>query len=96
MIRYHNWFFSIRRSEKGKPLQLMALTSGRVHSIFFKEGSKVEPKHTVLILESHQSLVSHRLPIAVKITKLNVRAEDEVLIGQPLAEIERWTDPELN
>ena len=92
MIRYHNWFFSIRRSEKGKPLQLMALTSGRVHSVFCKEGSSVESKQTVLILEAHQSLVSHRLPIAVKITKLFVRAEDEVLIGQPLAEIERWSD----
>lgn len=92
MIRYKNWFFSIRRSEKGKPLQLLALTSGRVHSVFFKEGSGVEAKQTVLVLESHQSLVSHRLPIPVKIIKLNVRAEDEVLIGEPLAEIERWSD----
>jgi pyruvate carboxylase len=92
MIRYHNWFFSIRRSEKGKPLQLMALTSGRVHSVFFKEGSRVDPKQAVLVVEAHQSLVSHRLPIAVKITKLLVRAEDEVLVGQPLAEIERWSD----
>ena len=92
IIRYQNWFFSIRRSEKGKSLELMALTSGRVHSIFFKEGSKVEPKQTVLIIDAHQSLVSHRLPLAVKITKLLVRAEDEVLIGEPLAEIERWND----
>jgi pyruvate carboxylase len=92
MVRYKNWFFSIRRSEKGKPLKLLALTSGRVHSVFFREGSKVEAKHTVLILEAHQNLVSHRLPIPIKITKLLVRAEDEVMIGDPLAEIERWSD----
>ncbi len=92
MVRLQNWFFSIRRSEKGKPLQLMALTSGRVHSVFFKEGSVVQPKQTVLIVEAHQNLVSHRLPIPVKITKLNVRGEDEIVIGQTLAELERWSD----
>jgi len=89
MVRFRNWFFSVRRSEKGQPLKLLALTSGRVHSIFFREGSRIEPKQTVVILESHQSLVSHRLPIPVRITKLSVRAEDEVLIGETLAEIER-------
>lgn len=94
VIRLQNWFFSVRRSEKGKPLQLMALTSGRVHSVFFKEDSVVQPKQTVLILESHQKLISHRLPIPVKIKKLKVRAEDEVLAGQELAELERWIEPE--
>ena len=92
MIRIQNWFFSIRRSERGKPLQLMALTSGRVHSVFFKEGSKVEAKQCVLILESHQKLVSHRLPIPVRILKLKVKGEDEVVIGEELAELERWSD----
>jgi biotin carboxylase len=92
VIRLQNWFFSVRRSEKGRPLQLMALTTGRVHGIFFREGSKVEPKQNVLIIESHQSLVSHRLPIPVKIKSLKVKAEDEVVIGQELAELERWSD----
>ncbi|MBC7396402.1 MAG: biotin/lipoyl-binding protein [Bdellovibrionales bacterium] len=92
MVRLQNWFFSVRRSEKGKPLQLMALTSGRIHSIFFRDGSKVEPKQTVLIIESQQNLISHRLPVAVRLTKLLVRAEDEVQIGDPLAELERWSD----
>ena len=90
VIRLQNWFFSVRRSEKGRPLQLMALTSGRVHSIFFKEGLKIEPKQCVLIIESFQNLVSHRLPIAVTLKKLKVKAEDEVVIGQELAELERW------
>ncbi len=92
MIRIQNWFFSIRRSEKGKPLQLMALTSGRVHSVFVKESSKVDAKQPVLIIESHQKLISHRLPIPVRITKLKTRAEDEVVIGEELAELERWSD----
>ncbi len=92
MVRIQNWFFSVRRSEKGKPLQLMALTSGRVHSVFFREGSKVEAKQTVLIIESHQNLVSHRLPVPVRVTKLLVKAEDEVQIGDPLAELARWSD----
>lgn len=92
MIRIQNWFFSVRLSEKGKPLQLLALTSGRVHSVFFREESKVEAKHSVLILESHQKLISHRLPIPVKIKSLKIRAEDEVVIGEVLAELERWSD----
>ncbi len=92
MVRIRNWFFSVRRSEKGRPLQLMALTSGRVHSIFFKDGSLIEPRQCVLIIESQQALVSHRLPIAVKMTNLKVRAEDEVVVGQELAELERWSN----
>jgi biotin carboxylase len=92
IVRIKNWFFSIRRSEKGKPLQLMALTSGRVHSIFYKENSKVEPKHSVLIIESHQNLISHRLPIPVTIKSLQVRAEDEVVVGQELAILERYIE----
>jgi biotin carboxyl carrier protein len=85
-----NWFFSIRRSERGRPLTLMALTGGRVHSIFFKEQSQVHPKQTVLILETHQNLIPHRLPIPVRIKSLKVRAEDEVVVGQELIELERW------
>ena len=92
VVRLQNWFFSIRKSIKGKPLQLLALTSGRVHSIFFKEESKVEPKQCVLIIESHQNLINHRLPIPVRIKKLKVKAEDEVVIGQELAELERWSN----
>ena len=92
VVRIQNWFFSVRRSEKGRPLQLMALTSGRVHSVFFREGAKVEPKQCVLIIEAHQNLISHRLPIPVKVKKLNVKAEDEVNVGQELAELERWSD----
>ena len=92
VVRLQNWFFSIRRSEKGRPLQLMALTGGRVHSIFFKEGSKIEPKQCVLIIESLQRLISHRLPIPVMLRKLNVQSEDIVKIGQELAELERWSD----
>jgi len=89
VVRMQNWFFSIRRSEKGRPLQLMALTSGRVHSIFFREGSKVEPKQCVLMIESHQRLISHRLPVAVTIKKIKVQSEQIVKIGEELIEIER-------
>jgi len=89
VVRVQNWFFSIRRSEKGRPLQLMALTSGRVHSIFFREGSKVEPRQTVLIIESHQRLISHRLPVPVLMKKILVKPEQIVSIGEALAEMER-------
>ncbi len=92
VIRIQNWFFSVRRSEKGRPLQLMALTSGRVHSIFFREGSRVEPKQCVLIIESHQRLISHRLPVPVLLKKIKVQSEEIVKIGQELAELERWSD----
>jgi hypothetical protein len=87
VVRLQNWFFSVRRSEKGRPLQLMALTSGRIHSIFYKEDSVAPAKQTVMILEAHQNFISHRLPVPVKIKKLKVRAEDEVLAGQELAEL---------
>ncbi len=92
IVRIQNWFFSLRRSEKGRPLQLMALTSGRVHSVFFKEGAIVEPKHCVLIVESLQCLISHKLPVKVKLKNLRVKAEDEVTLGQELAELERVID----
>lgn len=92
VIRVRNWFFSVRRSEKGRPLQLMALTGGRVHSVFFREGSKVESRKNVLIIECHQRLVSHRLPVPVVMKKLKVQPEDVVSIGQELAELERWSD----
>ncbi len=92
IVRMKNWFFSVRRSERGRPLSLMALTGGRVHSIFFKEQSQVLPKQTVLILETHQNLIPHRLPIPVRIKALKVRAEDEVVVGQELIELERWED----
>ena len=84
--------FSLRRSEKGKPLQLMALTSGRVHSVFFKEGALIQARQCVLIIESLQCLISHKLPIPVKIKTLKVKAEDIVVLGQELAELERWGD----
>jgi acetyl/propionyl-CoA carboxylase alpha subunit len=89
VVRLQNWFFSVRRSEKGRPLQLMALTSGRVHSIFFRESSKIEPKQCVLIIESHQRLISHRLPVPVTMKKLKVQSEQIVRIGEELAELER-------
>jgi hypothetical protein len=54
----------------------------------------VPAKQTVVILEAHQNFISHRLPVPVKIRKLKVRAEDEVLAGQELAEIERWIEKE--
>lgn len=92
VVRVRNWFFSIRRSEKGRPLQLMALTGGRVHSIFFREGSKVEPKQSVLVIECHQRLISHRLPVPVLMKKIKVQSEEIVKIGQELAELERWVE----
>ena len=70
----------------------MALTSGRVHSIFYREGAKVEARQNVLIIEAHQTLVSHRLPIPVTIKSIKVKPEDEVVLGQELAELERWSD----
>jgi pyruvate carboxylase len=93
MVRIQNWFFSVRRSEKGKPLQLMALTSGRVHSVFFKEENIIPARNTVLIIESLQRLVSHRLPLDVRLKTLKVKAEDEVIVGQELAELERVDSP---
>lgn len=92
VVRLRNWFFSIRRSIKGRPLALMALASGRVHSIFYREGSKIEPRQTVLLIEAHQSLVPHRLPIPVRLSQLKVAPEDEVVLGQELALLERWSD----
>ena len=42
--------------------------------------------------ETHQNLIPHRLPIPVTITALKVRAEDEVVVGQELLELERWEE----
>ena len=67
----------------------MALTGGRVHAIFFREGSKVEPRQCVLIIESHQRLIAHRLPVPVTMKKIHVKPEQIVKIGEELAELER-------
>ncbi len=88
IVRMNQWFISIRRSSRGDSPQLMALVSGVVHSIFVKEGSVVSPRTNVLVIQSLEQLVSHRLPVTVCVKKLKVRPEDVVVVGQELAELE--------
>ncbi len=89
VVRIQNWCIPLRRSMKGRPPQLMALVSGRVHSILVQEGEEVPARETLLIIESLEQLITHRLPVTVRVKKMNVRPEDVVVVGQELAELER-------
>jgi len=94
IVRLGQWFIPIRRAIKGKSPKLMALVTGSIHSVFVKEGSVVPARQNLLIIESLEQLVSHRLPLSVSVKNLSARPEDEVIVGQELAELERWEEKE--
>jgi acetyl/propionyl-CoA carboxylase alpha subunit len=94
IVRMNQWFIPVRRATRGGAPQLMALVTGVVHSIFVKEGSLVAPRTNVLVIQSLEQLVSHRLPVAVRVKKIKVRPEDVVVVGQELFELELAEDQE--
>lgn len=93
-VRIGNWFLPVRRAlpraeAGGASLRLVALISGKVHSLLFREGSWVPAHEAALVVESLGSLIPHALPLDVRIVKWHVAAEEKVQIGQLLAEFER-------
>ncbi|MGK5082361.1 ATP-grasp domain-containing protein [Bdellovibrionota bacterium FG-1] len=92
-VRIGLWTLVVRRVLQipvGKPRaapQLFALVHGRVHAILFREGVEVPAHEPVLIIEALGMLVPHALPVAAKIGRWKICAEDQVGAGQELAEL---------
>ena len=93
IFRLGSWFLSVRvvtlpKSPELKPRpKLSALVSGRIHAILFRPGTQVAAHETLLVIESMGVFIPHALPIAAKVLRWHVNAEDGVEVGQILAEI---------
>lgn len=89
IVRMGAWTLSVRHIIKGeKPKQLLALATGRIHSLYFQEKFVVPAHEPLLLIESLQTLIPHALPSEIQILKWNVKAESFVHAGQALAEFE--------
>jgi hypothetical protein len=93
--RVGQWFLPIRRVVNKTPQQkpayqkLTALVSGRIHSLLYREGAWIPAHESALLVESLNALISHALPVDVRLVRWLVSAEDQVQAGQTLAEFER-------
>ncbi len=91
LVRIGPWVMLVKGhlpTQNNSPKHLLALTTGRVHAILFRENVEIKPHEPIVILESLHLLVSHALPIGAKIKKWKIKAEDIVQMGQILGEIE--------
>jgi acetyl-CoA carboxylase biotin carboxylase subunit len=94
-VRIGQWILPVRQvlpssraTKANRTRKLLSQVSGRVHSLLYREGSPVPAHEPALIVESLGMLVPHALPIETRLTSWKVRAEDEVRVGQHLADIE--------
>ena len=90
-IRLGNWILGVRwvqpRSGAGSR-SLFSQVSGRVHAVLFREGTVVPAHEAAIVVESMHRLIPHSFPTDVRITNWKVEAEDRVMSGQVLAEVE--------
>ncbi|MCM2321752.1 MAG: ATP-grasp domain-containing protein [Oligoflexia bacterium] len=92
LVRLGNWTLPVRRVPQGpgtkRQPRVLALVSGRVHSVLFRDGARVPAHEPLLIIESLGMLIPHALPVDVRIQRWKVAAEDPVRAGEELAEFE--------
>ena len=91
-MRVGSWWISVRRWEKGAAPQLFSLANGQIHSILFREGTRVPAHESILMIESLQTLIPHAVPTDVSILKWRVKPGDDVSLGQPLADLQRTVE----
>jgi biotin carboxylase len=95
-VRLGQWILTVRRvlpqpRPKGaapRTRKLLSQVTGRVHSLLYREGSIIPAHEAALIVDSLRMLVPHALPVEAKLLQWKVRAEEEVTVGQHLADIE--------
>ncbi len=93
-VRVGQWVLPCRRvavqqgARSARVPKLFALIQGRVHSIFYREGTVVPAHEPLVIVESLGTLVPHALPVDVRVIRWRKAAEDGVLAGEELAEFE--------
>ncbi len=106
-VRVGQWFFSLKSTRAASSLstaplgpgarqerrvaKLLALISGRVEALLFREGAVISAHEPALMLESLGVFVPHALPVNIRVTRWSVGANDRVITGQILAEIEILT-----
>jgi len=100
-VRLGAWCLSVRkilskaqaksqaRTSEPKPLQLLSLVAGRVHSILYQEGARVPAHEYAVLIESLGMLVPHALPVETTVLQWKVTADDLVESGQELASLTR-------
>jgi len=74
--------------DQKKIRKLRALITGRVYALLFRAGTRVPAHDRVVLLESMGVLVPHGLPMTATLVKWHVGPEQEVVIGQELADVE--------
>lgn len=89
LARVGQWFFQLRAPSVEKHLSINALTSGKVQSLLFREGVLVPARKTCTWIESQHALVPHSSPVDIRIVEWRVEAEQEVLLGDTLAIVEK-------
>lgn len=93
-LRLGEWSVPIRRALPKLPggakrlPQLSALVGGRVHALFFREGSQIPKHHHLVLIESMRQLIPHALPKEFRLVRWHVAPEQIVQQGQLLAELE--------
>ena len=89
-----NWILVVRKVISGgkaiekSQRQVLALTSGRIHSLLFQEGSLVLAHEPLLMIESLRTLVPHAVPVDIRICRWKVSAEDLVNAGDEVLDFE--------
>lgn len=93
-VRVGNWILVVRKVISGGKVieksqrQVLALTSGRIHSLLFQEGALVLAHEPLLMIESLRTLVPHAVPVDIRICRWKVSAEDLVNAGDEVLDFE--------
>ncbi len=93
LIRMGSWYFTVRPvylelPQRGARPTLNALVNGRVHAILYRAGVSIDAHENLLVLECMGVFIPHALPVRAKVIQWKVNAEQIVLLGQELAELE--------
>lgn len=88
-VRIGEWCVPLRKFSAGASKRLTALVSGRIRSLYFREGSKVPAQEPVCLIESLGKMVPLALPVPVTLRRWLVEPRERVRIGQVIAELER-------
>ena len=67
--------------------EVMTQAPGNVWKVLVKEGDQVKPGDVLFILEVMKTEVPHAAETAGKVTKLHIKEEDAVDVGQLAVEI---------
>ena len=68
--------------------EVIAPTAGLVIQVNVSEGQAVQAGEAVVVLQSMKTEISVTVEVAGKVSKVHVKKDDEVNIGQVLVEIE--------